>query len=363
MQGYDGSGAFTGGAYQIDLSTNTFTFGGSVYTLHNTLDDGTGRVILNYNDTTVGNYALSFTNSGTGSTAYLNYNYFNGIDSSSYALYSPSSPIDVNSVYVSDYLALTEGTGYLQVGSVSQSTQIIGTTVGTYNNTLDDGSGGAIFAGGAFVINPTNFAFTGSGGGIVAMLSGSGIGFGDNIDLGSNGSASFASGNATIDTSGDGIFAGSLAVGGSINTTGDITATGGTGILTANSIVKNGGLATQTLCADGSSGNCGSYITGSSPTITGPLKLNQTGTSEPCATSGTVTWTEEFTGTGKKEVIGYASACLGASTSYTYPTAFSHTPAAVTTNQLASSLLTTLSTTAVVLTGTTSTGYVFIEGN
>lgn len=92
-------------------------------------------------------------------------------------------------------------------------------------------------------------------------------------------------------------------------------------------------------------------------------KVNTVGDLRNCATSGTVTWFPYDQGSGKKAVMGYAAACLGASASYTFPTAFAHTPAVQTTNELGVALLTTLTTTTTVLTGTTSTGYIFIEGN
>ena len=84
-------------------------------------------------------------------------------------------------------------------------------------------------------------------------------------------------------------------------------------------------------------------------------------TSVNCSTSGTVVFSEPEQGSSKKEVLAYAAACLGTA-SYTYPTAFSHTPYIPTTNSLGAAAATSLSTSAVTITGTTSTGFLSFEG-
>jgi hypothetical protein len=82
------------------------------------------------------------------------------------------------------------------------------------------------------------------------------------------------------------------------------------------------------------------------------------------STSGTASFSEPFAGStvGGKEVNIYCNALVGTAT-YTFPVAFTNTPAIITTNGLASNLITTLGTGTVVVTGATSTGYLFIKGN
>lgn len=79
-----------------------------------------------------------------------------------------------------------------------------------------------------------------------------------------------------------------------------------------------------------------------------------------CATSGTATFSEPLTGPSDKKVMVHLAACNGAAT-YTFPTAFINTPGIFASSTAASGLVTSLSTTAATITGSTSTGTIILE--
>lgn len=84
-----------------------------------------------------------------------------------------------------------------------------------------------------------------------------------------------------------------------------------------------------------------------------------TQTTVSCTTSGSVIFSEPFAGISLKNIEIYANACLGTA-SYTYPIAFTNTPQVL--SQSLAAVATSVSTTAVTITGTTTTGFLKLDG-
>ena len=96
-------------------------------------------------------------------------------------------------------------------------------------------------------------------------------------------------------------------------------------------------------------------------TIDSPINITAVETDITGSTSGHAYFSQPFQGATYKKVVIRCAALLGTA-SYTYPVAFSYTPVVMMTSGLATTKVTSLSTTTCTITGAVDSGFIFIEG-
>lgn len=96
-------------------------------------------------------------------------------------------------------------------------------------------------------------------------------------------------------------------------------------------------------------------------TVNGFIAPAATQTTVAGSIAGTAVFSQTFTGTTFKRVLIYLNA-LNGTASYTYPTPFTNKPSFSPTNDIAAGIVTSLSNTAVTVTGVVTTGFVELVG-
>jgi hypothetical protein len=139
------------------------------------------------------------------------------------------------------------------------------------------------------------------------------------------------------------------------------TAIGNGAIVTASNKIQLGN-ANVTLVNTSGAITSGSTITaGGAITSNTAINSSATQTTTSGSVAGTAVFSMPFQGTSYKKVIIYLNALNGTAT-YTFPTAFTYSPSAVASNQIATIVVTSTSTTQVTITGVVTTGFITLEG-
>lgn len=144
----------------------------------------------------------------------------------------------------------------------------------------------------------------------------------------------------------------------SLATNGTITAQMGVN----GSNFNNGSVYFKFVGSGSTSNQLGLFIQGGHTLYTdgnGAWNITSTQTTVNC-TTGSVIFSETHEGPSYKSVVVYVNGCTGTA-SYTYPVAFLHTPQLL-SQSLTTSVVTSISTTAVTVTGSATTGFAKLDG-
>jgi hypothetical protein len=139
-----------------------------------------------------------------------------------------------------------------------------------------------------------------------------------------------------------------LLIGGTYYAFGKAPSTGA-GVITTTCPATGAGLIVANTYDNGSVGFVGPAFSSSAPQTT----VN-------CSTSGTAIFAQTQTGSSEKKVLVYLAACSGTA-SYTFPVPFTHSPSVFGSDDVAASIVTAKSTTAVTVTGAPSTGALVLD--
>lgn len=106
--------------------------------------------------------------------------------------------------------------------------------------------------------------------------------------------------------------------------------------------------------------SAGDVFAAGTMTVTGPIATSAAQTTVSCSTSGSAIFSEPAQGASEKRVLVHLATCVGTA-SYTFPTPFTNAPSVYASNNVAAAIATSVSSTAMTVTGATTTGSLLLE--